>query len=134
MHLLPADPAHSPHRPLTNLGDEICQTVAGLFAYLGTLAVIAMLALQGLDRLQAMLSEQPLSNQGWTAARGLPSAAPAQPNSTANSVTYTITRHPFAPSSPRAELKHESRTGAFTSAASEDWMRGPEKPQLRGTL
>jgi hypothetical protein len=134
MHLLPADPAQSPHPPLTNLGDEICKTVARLFAYLGTLALIAMLAVQGLDRAQAMLSEQQLPNLGWTAGRASLPATPAQPYFKGKSVAYTDIGHPLAPSSATAGLAHESRVGAVTSAASEDWMTGPEKPQLRGTL
>jgi hypothetical protein len=134
MQLLTADPAHSPHPPLTNLGDEICKTVARLFAYLGTLALIAMLAVQGVDRLQAMLSEQSLPNLGWTEGGALSSATPAEPYSRLKSSAYIAIRHPVAPSSAAAGLAHESRVGAVTSAASEDWMTGPEKPQLRGTL
>jgi len=134
MHLLPADPAQSPHPPLTNLGDEICKTVARLFAYLGTLALIAMLAVQGLDRLQAMLSEQPLPNLGWTARGAVSGAATAQPYFKRKSGAYSDAGNPVAPSSAVAGLVHESRVGAVTSAASDDWMTGPEKPQLRGTL
>jgi len=65
MQSLPADQARSRQPALTHLGDEVCATIARLFAYVGTLALIAILAVHGCDRLQIMLSESGLPDSSF---------------------------------------------------------------------
>lgn len=89
MQSLPADPAHSRQPALTNLDDEVCATIARLFAYLGTLALIAILAVHGCGRLQIMLSEDALPSAGNHAHQAL------QPDPSKKSESYTIVRPPL---------------------------------------
>jgi hypothetical protein len=169
MQSFPADPVHSRHAPpfnpaLTSFADEVCATVARLFAYVGTLALIAILAIHGWDQLQTVLAEQPLSGAGWSVsdhphrAFALNQLDPAE-----KSETYSILRHPLggrrdnpawraaisclsnrllqSGSEPQpaelfahAELKRGSCASPAASAAEQDWMTGDQNPRLRGTL
>ena len=96
-----ADPAHCAstrrvHPALTSFADEVCATIARLFAYLGTLALIAILAVHGWDQLLATLAEEPLAGAGWAA--GDPSNrafALGRLDPSDKSETYTILRHPL---------------------------------------
>src|SRR5262249_3095142 len=56
------------HPALTSFSDEVCATVARLFAYMGSLAVLGILALHGWDQLQTMLADEPAPRPGWAAA------------------------------------------------------------------
>ena len=101
MQSFPADPAHS-HQPtrvhpaLTSFADEVCATVARLFAYLGTLALIALLAAHGWDQLQIMLSEEPLPGASWTPGdRSHRAFALSQIDPSEKSEAYTNLRHPL---------------------------------------
>jgi hypothetical protein len=66
-----ADPANPPHATkihpaLTSFADEVCATVARLFAYVGTLALLAILGIHGWDQLQGIETGAP-AEAGWTA-------------------------------------------------------------------
>src|SRR5215469_6596097 len=101
MQSFPADPVHSrqatPINPaLTSFADEVCATVARLFAYVGTLALIAILATHGWDQLQIMLAEQPLPAAGWSISDPSHRAfALNQLDLTEKSEAYTVLRHPL---------------------------------------
>jgi hypothetical protein len=95
-----ADPANPPrankiHPALTSFADEVCATVARLFVYVGTLALLAILGIHGWDQLQAIETDAPAEKAGWSVAdRSYPAFAVSQPYPSEKSVTYTILRHP----------------------------------------
>jgi hypothetical protein len=101
MQSFPADPAHSRqqkqiHPVLTSFADEVCATVARLFAYLGTLALITILAVHGWDQLQIMLADEPLPGASWSeGTRSHRTFALSQLDTSEKSETYTILRHPL---------------------------------------
>jgi hypothetical protein len=79
---------------LANIADEVCSTFARLFAYLGALALIAILGLVCWQQINRVDAGEP-ANSGWSFADD---AVPAfsvrlteQPDKTA---TYTVLRHP----------------------------------------
>ena len=78
---------------LQSFADEVCGTIARLFAYVGALALIAMVGVAGWSHLDG--DDAPPDRSGWTLADG---AVPAfslrltdQPDKTA---TYTVLTHP----------------------------------------
>ncbi len=100
-----ADPANLPHATkihpakihpaLTSFADEVCATVARLFAYVGTLALLAILGIHAWDQLQAIETGAPADKAGWSVAdRSYPAFAVSQLDPSEKSVTYTILRHP----------------------------------------
>ena len=98
------DPAnslsHSPfstpiHPALTSFADEVCATIARLFAYVGTLALIAILAVHFWDQLPQLAGDRAAFRPDWSVAdRSQPAFALAAPDQADKSVTYTILRHP----------------------------------------
>jgi hypothetical protein len=95
-----ADPANPPHAnkihpALTSFADEVCATVARLFAYVGTLALLAILCIHAWDQLQTIGPDAPAEKADWSVAdRSYPAFAVSQLDPTEKSVTYTILRHP----------------------------------------
>ncbi|MBV8917822.1 hypothetical protein, partial [Bradyrhizobium sp.] len=86
-------PSRRIHPFLTSIHDEICGTVAGLFAYAGTLALLGILALYGWRQLPLADLLQGAAEPGWTVtSRLLPAFAVAFDQD--RSRTYTILRHP----------------------------------------
>jgi len=94
-----AYPAGSPFstqiRPaLTSVADDICATVARLFAYLGTLALVATLTVHFFEQLPRTAAGN-ASGPSWSAAgRSDPAFALSSPDLSEESVTYTVLRHP----------------------------------------
>ncbi len=92
-------PARSPfsariHPTLTSFADEVCATVARLFAYVGTLALIAILAVHFWDQLPR-LSGDPALQPDWSPAdHSQPAFALAEPEQIDKSIAYIILRHP----------------------------------------
>jgi len=101
MQSFPADLAHSHHprpiRPaLTSFADEVCATVARLFAYVGTLALIAILAAHGWEQLQIALSQESSAAASWSVGdRSHRAFALSQLDPSEKSETYTTFRHPL---------------------------------------
>jgi len=95
-----ADPANLPHATkihpaLTSFADDVCATVARLFAYVGTLALLAILGIHGWDQLQGIETDALADRAGWSVAdRSYPAFALSQIDPSEKSVTYTILRHP----------------------------------------
>ncbi|MBV9562845.1 MAG: hypothetical protein JOY90_20750 [Bradyrhizobium sp.] len=87
----PADPFRTPiHPALTSFADELCATVARIFLYVGTLALLAIFTIHGWDRLRLMIAA-PAAQIGWSVAGdSRPAFAVNQPN---GSITYTALRH-----------------------------------------
>jgi hypothetical protein len=93
-----ADPADRPpsrriHPFLTSFYDEICGTLARLFAYAGTLALLGILALYGRRQLPLADLIESAAESGWTVTnRLLPAFAAGFDQD--KSRTYTILKHP----------------------------------------
>src|SRR6202051_4303154 len=79
-----ADPANLPHASkihpaLTSFADEVCATVARLFAYVGTLALLAILCIHAWDQLQTIGPDAPAEKADWSVAdRSYPAFAVSQ--------------------------------------------------------
>ena len=95
-----ADPASSSlstkiHPALTSFADEACATVARLFAYVGTLAFLAILVVHFWRQLPQIADHKVAPKPGWTVAgRAQPAFALSALDRDENSDTYTILRHP----------------------------------------
>jgi hypothetical protein len=73
MQSYPASPAALPHRTslllaLANFGDEVVGTLARLFAYVGALALLAILGLAALGQLPSPHDDEPTQKPGWREA------------------------------------------------------------------
>jgi hypothetical protein len=101
MSLFWADPAPSRSTDiiqpaLTSFTDEVCATVARIFAYVGTLALLAILAVHGWDQLQGNDKDEPTGTVAWSvAARSYPAFAVSKQDQGEKSAAYTILRHPL---------------------------------------
>src|ERR1700730_3911284 len=83
------------HPALTSFTDEVCATIARLFAYMGTLALLGILTVHGWDQLQLLLADEPAARPSWSPAdRSYPAFAVSGTDSHEKSVSYTILRHP----------------------------------------
>jgi hypothetical protein len=90
----------SPIRPaLTSFADEVCATVARLFAYVGVLALFGILAVRAWDRLQVDLTAEPASEAAWSVTdRSPPAFALSRPDASDKSEksdSYIVFRHPL---------------------------------------
>ena len=83
------------HLTLLSFLDETVGTLARLFAYVGTLALLAILGLAGLGQLPTLHDDEPALRPGWTeATRSHPAFAVSRVDSVETTVSYTILRHP----------------------------------------
>jgi hypothetical protein len=83
------------HPALTSLADEVCGTLARLIAYVGALALLAILGIHLWDQLPAGEAAEPLAKAGWSvAARSHPAFAVSQFDLPEKTETYEILRHP----------------------------------------
>ncbi len=139
---------------LTSFTDEVCATIARLFAYMGTLALLGILTIHGRDQLRLILADEPAARPGWsTADRSHPAFAVSQQDSHEKTASYSILRHPLGGRKDilrwmggdkpvaeleiypelfaHAELKRSSCPGTSLMA---DWTTSTENPQLRGAF
>src|SRR6516225_6602022 len=80
---------------LANFADEVVGTLARLFAYVGTLALFAILALAGLGQLPDLRDDEPAGKPQWSVAdRSHPAFAVSKLDSSDKTAAYTILRHP----------------------------------------
>jgi hypothetical protein len=95
-----ADPLHPKypariHPALTSFADECCRTLARLIAYVGALALLAILGLHLWDELPGGAGLETSAKAGWSpATRSFPAFAVSQPESFEKTGTYEILRHP----------------------------------------
>ena len=83
------------HPALTSFADECCATLARLFAYVGTLALIAIVGVHQWDQLQMREAAEPAAKAGWSVAlRSYPAFAVSQSDFLEKTATYEILRHP----------------------------------------
>lgn len=83
------------HLALAAFADEIVGTLARLFAYVGALALFAILGLAALGQLPELRDDEPAEKPGWgTADRSHPAFALNKPDSSEKTASYIILRHP----------------------------------------
>lgn len=91
----PATPPAQIHLTLAAFADEVVGTLARLFAYVGALALLAILALAGLGRLPDLRADAPAVQPGWAVAdRSPPAFALSKPDSFEKTASYFVLRHP----------------------------------------
>jgi hypothetical protein len=113
---------------LTSFADEVCATVARLFAYMGTLALMTILAIHGWDRLRITMAEEPAPKADWAVAdRSHPAFALSQPDPSEKSASYTILRHP---SGGRKDILHWTDANGRLLSELEIYRLGSEFPSL----
>ncbi|MET4391135.1 hypothetical protein ABIB73_006922 [Bradyrhizobium sp. F1.4.3] len=83
------------HLALTNFADEVVGTLALLLAYVGALALFAILGLAALGQLPDFRDDEPAQKPGWSeASRSRPAFALSRLVSSEKPASYTILRHP----------------------------------------
>ena len=83
------------HLALLAFADEVIGTLARLIAYVGALALFAILALAALERLPDWRDDAPADKPGWgVAGRSHPAFALSRLDSSEKTASYTILRHP----------------------------------------
>ena len=141
--LTPSRSTDSIHPVLTSFADEVCKAVAQIFAYVGTLAVLAILSIHAWNQLLAVDTDEPTAKVQWSAAdHSYPASKQDQRE---KSATYTILQHPTGSRTdiprwaegnhePAAELKRGNSASASTAEDAADWVSGTENLQLRGAF
>ena len=114
---------------LTNFTDEVCATVARLFAYVGVLALFGILGVHAWDKLQADMAAEPMRGATWSIAdRSYPAFALSPLSATdksGKSDTYVISRHPGG---GRKDVLGWSGPGDRPAAELEIYRPGNEYP------
>ena len=83
------------HPALTSFAVEVCSTSARLIAYVGTLALIAILGLHLWDQIPPLEADEPAAKPGWSvASRSHPAFAVSQFDLAEKTSSYEILRHP----------------------------------------
>jgi hypothetical protein len=83
------------HPALTSFTDECCGTLARLVAYVGTLALLAIVGVHLWDQLPVGEAAEPSAKAGWNqAARSYPAFAVSQFDLPGKTEAYDIFRHP----------------------------------------
>ncbi len=83
------------HPALSSSFDEGCRMAARLIAYVGTLALLAIVALHQWNELRIDAAATPAAPAGWSAAtRSYPAFAISQSDFIGKTETYEILRHP----------------------------------------
>jgi hypothetical protein len=83
------------HPALTSFADECCGTLAHLIAYVGALALLAMIGIHLWDELPANVDLEPAAKAGWgLATRSYPAFAVSSLDSGEKTESYEIFRHP----------------------------------------
>jgi hypothetical protein len=112
------------HPALTSFADECCGTLARLFAYVGTLALLAIIGLHLWDQLPADETSEPAAGPGWsTASRAYPAFAVSQFDLPGKTETCDILRHPQG---GRKDVLHWAAEGEKPVAELEIYRPGDE--------
>src|SRR5260370_32590943 len=83
------------HPALTSFADECCGTLARLLAYVGALALLAILGIHLWDLLPTCEAIQPSAKADWSVAtRSYPAFSVSQFDLSDKTETYEIFRHP----------------------------------------
>jgi hypothetical protein len=110
---------------LSGFADEVCGTFARLIAYVGTLALIAILAVAVWQHVGSVDTAAPAARSAWTLADDAIAAffvgLTDQPD---KSATYPALRHPAG----------GRKDPGTTAGGSADWVTSADNPRLRGPL
>jgi hypothetical protein len=122
------DSASSPfssqiHPALTSFADDVCAMIARLFAYVGTLALIAILAVHFWDQLPQLTGEAATTPSWSVAGHSQPAFTLNAPDMDGKSGTYTILRHPQG---GRKDILSRPGAGDQASAELEIYRLGDE--------
>jgi hypothetical protein len=83
------------HPALNSFADECCGMLARLVAYVGTLALLAIIGIHLWDQLPEGIADEPVAKPGWAvASRSHPAFAISQFNFPGKTEAYEILRHP----------------------------------------
>ncbi|MBR0821009.1 hypothetical protein [Bradyrhizobium liaoningense] len=83
------------HLAIAAFADEVVGTLAHLFAYVGALALFAILALAALGQLPSLRDDEPAEKPEWSVAdRSQPAFALSRLDSSEKTASYVILRHP----------------------------------------
>jgi hypothetical protein len=108
----------------TSFADEVCATVARLFAYVGTLALVAILGVHFWDQLPQLMDSEGAPKASWSVAdRSAPAFALGAVVPKGKSATYTILRHPEG---GRKDILSWTGTGDRLLAELEIYQMGDE--------
>jgi hypothetical protein len=112
------------HPALTSFADEVCATLARLIAYVGALALFAIVSLHFWDQLQFDAASEPADQPGFTLAlRSRPVFAVSSLDPPEKSESYEIFRHPDG---GRKDVFHWSSPGEKPVAELEIYRPGGE--------
>src|ERR1700690_167513 len=113
------------HPALTSFADECCATLARLIAYVGALALFAIVSLNFWDQLQLITAAaEPADQPGFTlASRSRPAFAVSSLDLPEKSDTYDIFRHPAG---GRKDIFHWGPLGEKPTAELEIYRTGGE--------
>jgi hypothetical protein len=112
------------HPALTSFADECCGTLARLIAYVGMLALLAILGVHLWDRLPDIADAEPAVPAGWSLASRLPPAfavTPLDPSDKTES--YEVLRHPGG---GRKDVLRWGPAGIWPAAELEIYRPGAE--------
>jgi hypothetical protein len=112
------------HPALTSFADECTATLARLLAYVGTLALVAMLGIHLWDQLPVDESNTPPAKANWSLAdRSHPAFALSQSDLLEKTESYEIFRHPLG---GRRDVMRWARQGEKPFAELEIYRPGGE--------
>ena len=112
------------HPALTSFADECFGMLARLMAYVGTLALLAIVGVHLWDRLPEIADTEPSAPAGWSvAARLHPAFAVSQVDSSDKTESYEILRHPGG---GRKDVFRWGPSGAWPAAELEIYRPGAE--------
>jgi hypothetical protein len=133
----PYYPAQYPvriHPALNSFADECFGTFAHLMAYVGALALLAIVGTCLWDQLPVEEAVEPAAKAGWNlATRSHPAFAVSQFDLTGKTETYDILRHPAGAArtsfAGRRRAKSRSRSSKSTGPAANSANRAPPSPK-----
>lgn len=115
------------HPALTSFADECCGMLARLFAYVGTLALLAIAGVHLSDRLPEIADAGPAPQADWSVAlRSHPAFAVSQFDSSDKTESYEILRHPEG---GRKDVFRWGSAGVWPVAELEIYRAGAELGQ-----
>jgi hypothetical protein len=112
------------HPALTSFADECCGTLARLIAYVGMLALLAIVGVHLWDRLPDIADAEPAVSAGWGLASRSPPAFAVTPLDSADKTeSYEILRHPGG---GRKDVLRWGPAGIWPAAELEIYRLGAE--------
>ena len=126
----------------TSFADDVCATIARIFAYVGTLALFGIFTVHVWNQYHAIKLAGPAAKAGWSLAdHPHPAFSVSQSDPRDKSETYLILRHPGggrkdilrwvgAGGRPAAELEIYRRGGELDASSSTDANLAARMPQI----